>query len=55
VPRTVNNPDPLGFARPRVSGHAAAVGQNSEEILRELGQQATSRDRGAQEEPGRWG
>ena len=37
VPRTVNNPIRLGFAKPRVSGTPSAVGQNSEEILRELG------------------
>jgi formyl-CoA transferase len=37
VPRTVNNPIRLGFAKPRVSGTPAAVGQHSEEILRELG------------------
>src|SRR5437762_2950376 len=37
VPRTVNNPIRLGFANPRVSGRPAAVGQHSEEILRELG------------------
>ena len=37
VPRTVNNPIRLGFAKPRVSGLPAAVGQHSEEILRELG------------------
>jgi formyl-CoA transferase len=37
VPRTVNNPIRLGFAKPRVSGVPAAVGQHSEEILRELG------------------
>ena len=36
VPRTVNNPIRLGFAKPRVSGTPAAVGQHSEEILREL-------------------
>jgi formyl-CoA transferase len=36
VPRTVNNPIRLGFAKPRVSGKPAAVGENSEEILREL-------------------
>jgi formyl-CoA transferase len=36
VPRTVNNPIRLGFAKPRVSGVPPAVGQNSEEILREL-------------------
>ena len=37
VPRTVNNPIRLGFAKPRVSGTPAAVGQHNEEILRELG------------------
>lgn len=37
VPRTVNNPIRLGFAKPRVSGIPASVGQHSEEILRELG------------------
>ena len=37
VPRTINNPIRLGFARPRVSGTPSAVGENSEEILRELG------------------
>ena len=37
VPRTVNNPIRLGFASPRLSGRPAAVGQHSEEILRELG------------------
>ena len=36
VPRTVNNPIRLGFAKPRVSGTPSAVGENSEEILREL-------------------
>ena len=36
VPRTVNNPIRLGFAKPRMSGRPAAVGQHSEEILREL-------------------
>jgi crotonobetainyl-CoA:carnitine CoA-transferase CaiB-like acyl-CoA transferase len=36
VPSTVNNPIRLSFARPRVSGVPADVGQNSEEILREL-------------------
>ncbi len=36
VPRTVNNPIRLGFATPRISGPPAAVGQHSEEILREL-------------------
>jgi formyl-CoA transferase len=37
VPRTVNNPIRLGFAKPRVSGVPAAVGQHNEEVLRELG------------------
>jgi formyl-CoA transferase len=37
VPRTVNNPIRLGFAKPRPSGIPAAVGQNNEEILREFG------------------
>jgi formyl-CoA transferase len=32
----VNNPIRLGFAKPRVSGKPSAVGENSEEILREL-------------------
>jgi formyl-CoA transferase len=36
VPRTVNNPIRLGFAKPRTSGKPSAVGENSEEILREL-------------------
>jgi crotonobetainyl-CoA:carnitine CoA-transferase CaiB-like acyl-CoA transferase len=37
VPRTVNNPIRLGFAKPRTSGPPAKVGQHNEEILRELG------------------
>ncbi len=37
VPRTVNNPIRLGFAKPRRSGVPATVGQHNEEILRELG------------------
>jgi formyl-CoA transferase len=37
VPRTVNNPIRLGFAKPRASGIPAVVGQHNEEILRELG------------------
>jgi formyl-CoA transferase len=37
VPRTVNNPIRLGFAKPRTSGTPAVVGQHNEEILRELG------------------
>jgi crotonobetainyl-CoA:carnitine CoA-transferase CaiB-like acyl-CoA transferase len=36
VPRTINNPIRLGFAKPRVSGVPAAVGQHNEEVLREL-------------------
>jgi formyl-CoA transferase len=36
VPRTVNNPIRLGFAEPRRSGPPPAVGEHSEEILREL-------------------
>jgi formyl-CoA transferase len=37
VPRTVNNPIRLGFATPRTAGPPPAVGQHSEEILREVG------------------
>jgi crotonobetainyl-CoA:carnitine CoA-transferase CaiB-like acyl-CoA transferase len=37
VPRTVNNPIRLGFAKPRPSGPPPAVGEHSEEILREAG------------------
>ena len=36
VPRTVNNPIRLGFAKPRVSGTPSAVGQDNEDVLREL-------------------
>jgi formyl-CoA transferase len=36
VPRTINNPIRLGFAKPRVSGPPAAVGEHSEQVLREL-------------------
>src|ERR1700748_415071 len=35
VPRTINNPIRLGFAKPRVSGTPSAVGGHSEEILRQ--------------------
>ena len=37
VPRTVNNPIRLGFAKPRTSGPPPAVGEHGEEILREAG------------------
>ena len=40
VPRTVNNPIRLGFAKPRTSGPPPNVGQHSEEILREVGLEA---------------
>jgi crotonobetainyl-CoA:carnitine CoA-transferase CaiB-like acyl-CoA transferase len=36
VPRTINNPIRLGFAKPRTAGPPPKVGQHSEEILREL-------------------
>ena len=36
VPRTVNNPIRLGFAKPRTAGPPPTVGQHGEEILREL-------------------
>ena len=36
VPRTVNNPIRLGFAKPRTSGRPSAVGENNEDVLREL-------------------
>ena len=36
VPRTVNNPIRLGFAKPRIPGPPPAVGEHSEEVLREL-------------------
>jgi crotonobetainyl-CoA:carnitine CoA-transferase CaiB-like acyl-CoA transferase len=36
IPRTVNNPIRLGFAQPRKPGSPPAVGEHSEEILREL-------------------
>jgi crotonobetainyl-CoA:carnitine CoA-transferase CaiB-like acyl-CoA transferase len=37
VPRTVNNPIRLGFAKPRRAGPPPAVGQHNDEILRETG------------------
>ncbi|MBS0519600.1 MAG: CoA transferase [Proteobacteria bacterium] len=36
VPRTVNNPIRLGFARPRTAGPPPEVGQHNDEVLREL-------------------
>jgi formyl-CoA transferase len=36
VPRTVNNPIRLGFAQPRISGRPPAVGENNDDVLREL-------------------
>jgi formyl-CoA transferase len=37
VPRTINNPVRLGFARPRPAGPPPAVGQHTDEVLREAG------------------
>lgn len=37
VPRTVNNPIRLGFAKPRTAGPPPAVGEHSDEVLREAG------------------
>jgi formyl-CoA transferase len=37
VPRTINNPVRLGFARPRPAGAPPAVGQHTDSILREAG------------------
>ncbi len=37
IPRTVNNPIRLGFAKPRVSGPPPEVGEHNEAVLRELG------------------
>jgi len=36
VPRTVNNPIRLGFAKPRMAGPPPAIGQHNDEVLREL-------------------
>ena len=36
IPRTVNKPIRLGFAKPRTAGPPPAVGQHNEEVLREL-------------------
>jgi crotonobetainyl-CoA:carnitine CoA-transferase CaiB-like acyl-CoA transferase len=36
VPRTINNPIRLGFAKPRPAGPPPEVGEHSEQILREL-------------------
>lgn len=37
VPRTVNNPIRLGFAKPRRSGRPPAVGEHNDAVLREAG------------------
>ena len=37
VPRTINNPVRLGFARPRPAGAPPAVGQHTDAVLREAG------------------
>ena len=37
VPRTVNNPIRLGFAKPRTSGPPPAVGEHNDAVLREAG------------------
>lgn len=37
IPRTVNNPIRLGFARPRPAGPPPTVGQHNDEILHETG------------------
>jgi crotonobetainyl-CoA:carnitine CoA-transferase CaiB-like acyl-CoA transferase len=37
VPRTVNNPIRLGFAKPRISGPPPAVGEHNDAVLREAG------------------
>ena len=51
MPRTVNNPIRLGFAKPRRAGPPPEVGQHTEEILRELayepGEIAALREAGA--------
>ena len=40
VPRTLSNPIRLGFAEQRTAHPAPALGQHSEEILREVGLEA---------------
>ena len=37
IPRTVNTPLRLGFAKPRTAGPPPAVGQHNDEVLREAG------------------
>ncbi len=37
VPRTINNPVRLGFARPREAGTPPSVGEHTEQVLREAG------------------
>ena len=37
IPRTVNTPIRLGFAKPRTAGPPPAVGQHNDEVLREAG------------------
>ena len=44
VPRTVNNPIRLGFAKPRRAGPPPTVGQHSEEVLQEAGYTASEID-----------
>ncbi|WP_255467817.1 CaiB/BaiF CoA-transferase family protein [Reyranella sp. CPCC 100927] len=51
VPRTINNPVRLGFARPREAGAPPSVGEHTAQVLREAGlsdgEIATLRSRGA--------
>jgi formyl-CoA transferase len=37
VPRTINNPIRLGFARPRQAGDPPTVGQHTDSVLKEIG------------------